>query len=142
LKDHLRSLGVADRIVFTGFLSDADIAAAMHASDIALVPHTQATNSYSVMLPVSYGRPVLASDLACFREMAVRGDCLELFTCGDLHDFRRALTALLDSPHRCRQLSDNARRYADRFAWPRVAQMTRDIYRVTLESSHHRGHAA
>ena len=57
LKLHLRNQGVDQRVVITGYLVDDDLADAMQASDIALAPHTQATNSYSVMLAVSHGRP-------------------------------------------------------------------------------------
>jgi glycosyltransferase involved in cell wall biosynthesis len=133
LKRHLREIGIEKRVVVTGYLSDGEVADAMQGSDIALVPHTQATNSYSVTLPMSHGRPTLASDLACFREMAARGDCLELFRCGDKHDFRAKLTALLDDPERRRQLSANALQYSERFAWRNVAAMTRDIYQAALD---------
>jgi glycosyltransferase involved in cell wall biosynthesis len=135
LKRHLRKRGVEKRVVITGYLSEEEVAGAMEATDIALVPHTQATNSYSVTLPVSHGRPVLASDLACFREMAARGDCVALFRSGDKNDFRRTLVALLDDSERRRVLSANALRYTERFSWPNVAAMTRTIYQTAL--GHH-----
>jgi len=135
LEKHLRDLGVENRVVVTGYLTDQEVADAMKATDIALVPHTQATNSYSVTLPLTYGRPTLASDLACFREMAERGECLELFRCGDRHDFRAKLLALLDDAQHRRQLEENALRYTQRFTWRNVAAMTRDIYQSTLDAS-------
>jgi len=140
LKHHLRNAGVDGRVIVTGYLSDDDVADAMQGSDIALVPHTQATNSYSVTLPLSHGRPTLASDLACFREMAARGDCLALFRSGDKSDFRAALMALLDNPQRRHQLAANALKYSERFAWPNVAAMTRDIYRTALDGHRANGH--
>jgi glycosyltransferase involved in cell wall biosynthesis len=133
VKRHIAKAGVQDRVIVTGYLSDEDVAAAMQATDLALVPHTQATNSYSVTLPVSHGRPTLASDLACFREMASRGDCLELFETGDKSDFRRKLLALLDDPARRRQLAANAAQYARQFTWGHVAATTRNIYRAALD---------
>jgi glycosyltransferase involved in cell wall biosynthesis len=135
LEKHLREIGVEKRVVVTGYLTDEEVADAMKAADIALAPHTHATNSYSVTLPVTYGRPTLASDLACFREMAERGECLELFRSGDRDDFRAKVLALLDDQHRCRQLEENALRYTQRFAWRNVAAMTRDIYQVALDAS-------
>jgi glycosyltransferase involved in cell wall biosynthesis len=133
LRRHLRNQGVEHRVVITGYLEEDDVANAMQTSEIALVPHTQATNSYSVMLALANGRPTLASDLACFREMAERGNCLELFRRGDADDFRTKVTGLLDDPERRRELSDNARRYAARFAWREVAAMTRSIYQIALD---------
>ena len=117
----------------TGYLSDEDVAEAMEATDIALVPHTYATGSYSVTLPLSHGRTTLASDLDCFREISLRVDCVELFKAGDAEDYAGKLRALLDNPARCAELAANARKYATRFAWPRVAQMTRKVYQSVLD---------
>ena len=133
LQRHIKLLGVEDRVVVTGYLSDEEVAGAMQATDVALAPHTQATNSYSVTLPLSHGRATLASDLACFREMAERGHCLELFQNGNKNDFRRKLLALLEDPQRRRQLAANASQYAGRFTWDRVAATTRDVYRAALD---------
>ncbi|HEV8435612.1 MAG TPA: glycosyltransferase family 4 protein [Thermoanaerobaculia bacterium] len=140
VRRYLRQRRLEQRVLITGYLSEEEVADAMEAADIALVPHTQATNSYSVTLPLSHGRPVLASDLACFREMAQRGDCVELFRSGDRHDFLRRLTALLENPERRRELSANALRYTERFGWPNVAAMTRDIYRTALDAHRGNGH--
>lgn len=133
LQRHIKFLGVEDRVVVTGYLSDEEVAGAMQATDVALAPHTQATNSYSVTLPLSHGRATLASDLACFREMAERGNCLELFQNGNKNDFRRKLLALLEDPRRREQLAANAAQYAGRFTWDRVAATTRDVYRAALD---------
>jgi glycosyltransferase involved in cell wall biosynthesis len=133
LKRHIREIGVSERVVITGYLSEEEIAEAMHVTDIALVPHTQATNSYSVTLPVTYGKPTLASDLACFREMAARSDCLELFRTGNKSDFRERLLALLGNAQRREQLAANALQYAARFTWPHVAAATRDVYRAAID---------
>jgi glycosyltransferase involved in cell wall biosynthesis len=133
LRRHIRDLGVEDRVVITGYLPDEEIAEVMQATDIALVPHTQATNSYSVTVPVTYGKPTLASDLACFREMAARGDCLELFRAGDKGDFREKLLVLLGDARRREQLAANALQYAARFTWPAVAATTRHVYRTAID---------
>src|SRR5262249_48952856 len=125
--------------ITTGFLSDTDVAEAMEASEIVLAPHTQATGSYSVTLPLTHGRPILASDLDCFREISARVDCLELFRAGDSDDYRARLLALLSNPARQQVLSAGARKYAERFSWPRVAALTRDVYRAAHEV-YSRGH--
>jgi glycosyltransferase involved in cell wall biosynthesis len=131
--------GQASRVVVTGFLSDEDVAEAMEASDLVLAPHTWATGSYSVTLPLTHGRPVLASDLDCFHEIAGRMDCLALFKAGDAADYTERLLALLADPARREQLATGARAYAERFSWPHIAAMTRRIYDQTI-AVHARGH--
>ncbi len=121
-----------DRVLITGYLPEAELAEALAASEIVLTPHTQATGSYSVSFPLAQGRPILASDLDCFRDIAARIDCLELFRAGDRTDYLGKLSALLANPARREQLAAGARKYAARFAWPRVAALTRDVYRDAI----------
>ncbi len=125
--------GLTDRVVLTGYLSDEEVAGAMQATEIALVPHTYATGSYSVTLPLAHGLPILASDLDCFREIAVRMECIELFRAGDAEDYAAKLRPLLDSAERRTRLATGARKYAARFAWPRVAEMTRRVYQNAID---------
>jgi glycosyltransferase involved in cell wall biosynthesis len=125
--------GQSERVIMTGYLSDEDAAEAMEATDVALVPHTYATGSYSVTLPLSHGRVVLASDLDCFREISVRIDCVELFKAGNAEEYGAKLARLLDDPARRMELAANARKYAARFAWPRVAGMTRKVYQSAID---------
>lgn len=141
LKERVAKAGLTSRVVITGFLSDEEVAEAMEASDIVLVPHTQATGSYSVTLPLTHGRPILASDLDCFREIEARVDCLELFRAGDTADYRAKLLTLLDDPTRRAELSVNARKYATRFSWPNVAARTKDVYQAAIDV-YSRGHHA
>ena len=124
---------LTERVVLTGYLSDEEVAGAMQATEIALVPHTYATGSYSVTLPLAHGLPILASDMDCFREIAVRMDCIELFRAGDVEDYASKLLVLLDSQERRSRLAMGARKYAARFAWPRVAEMTRRVYQNAID---------
>lgn len=133
LKETIARSGQESRVVITGFLSETEVAEAMAASEIVLVPHTQATGSYSVTIPLTHGRPTLASDLDCFQDISLRVDCLELFHAGDAADYRAKLLALLDAPARREKLATNARKYAERFSWPRVAALTQKIYKGAIE---------
>jgi glycosyltransferase involved in cell wall biosynthesis len=141
LREAIARSGQAHRVVMTGFLSDAEVAEAMAASEIVLVPHTQATGSYSVTIPLTHGKPILASDLDCFREISQRVDCLGLFHAGDAADYRAKLLALLADPIRREKLSQAACKYAQRFSWPRVAALTRKIYTsaIAIYSEPHHG---
>lgn len=133
LKERIAQAGLSERVVMTGFLDDTEVAEAMAASEIVLVPHTEATGSYSVTIPLTHGKPILASDLDCFREISERIDCVQLFRAGEAGDYREKLTALLSDPARRAQLASAATKYAERFSWPRVAALTRDVYTAAIE---------
>ncbi len=135
----IKAAGLEERVTLTGFLPESEIAEVMAGSDLILVPHTQATGSYSVTFPITYGKPILASDMDCFREIEARIGCLQLFQAGDVDDYRQKLLALLEEPERRERLAANAGRYAQRFSWPRVAALTRQVYDHAIEV-YGRGH--
>lgn len=129
----IESSGERHRVIVTGYLPDEEVAEAMAASTVVLAPHTEATGSYSVTIPLAYGKAVLASDLACFREIVGRIACLELFRSGDVEDCRRHLHRLLNDESRRATLERLAKEYAERYSWPRIAQQTRCIYEEAIQ---------
>jgi glycosyltransferase involved in cell wall biosynthesis len=139
LRAQIAASGLENRVVITGYLEETEVAEAMAASEIVLAPHTVATGSYSVTVPLTYGKPTLSSDLDCFQEIARRGDAVAMFRAGDTADYREKLLALLNSPEEQTHLATAAQRYADRFAWPKVAGLTRTIYKNAIDV-YSRGH--
>lgn len=133
LKQRIQTAELAGRLVITGYLSDEMVAEAMAASEVVVTPHTQATGSYSVMVPLSYGRPVLASDLDVFREITERGSCLELFKSGDVEQFTARLNQLLNDGERRECLSSRALEYSKSHSWPEIARRTVEIYKEAIE---------
>ncbi len=140
LEERIVRNGLGQRVVITGFLTDEEVADAMEASEIVLAPHTQATGSYSITLPLTHGRPILASDLDCFREIHARMDCIELFRAGDVSHYQERLTVLLGDSARQAALAKNAARYADRYSWPHVAATTRKVYQTVIDLYRSRAH--
>jgi glycosyltransferase involved in cell wall biosynthesis len=140
LEARIAASALQNHVVITDYLTDEEVAEAMVASEIVLVPHTQATGSYSVTLPLAHGRPILASDLDCFREIAARIDCVELFRAADATDYRIKLLSLLDNAPRRAVLAGNASRYAQRFSWPKVAVLTRKVYSNAIDVYTSRSH--
>lgn len=133
IRDAIIKAGLENRVVMTGYLSDMEAAKAMAATEIALVPHTYATGSYSVSLPLAHGKTILASDLDCFREISMRLGCMQLFRAGDGEDYKAKLLSLLDNEARRSELAATAHKYAARFAWPRVAIMTKRVYQSAID---------
>ncbi len=133
LRREIAARGVGDRVVITGYLSDEEAAEAMAASLLVVTPHTQATGSYSVALPLAHGKPIVASDQDCFKEIVERKPCLELFKSGDTADYLRAVTLLLNDEERRNRLSRQAAEYAEATSWPKVAERTAAIYRRAVQ---------
>jgi glycosyltransferase involved in cell wall biosynthesis len=132
LRDRIAEANLQERVRITGYLSERQVAETMLGSHLVLVPHTEATSSYSVTIPLSYGRPILAADLPCFSETTSRLDCLELFEAGSKADYRRKLLHLLGDAARREELASGALKYALEFGWPWVAARTVEIYKKAV----------
>ncbi len=132
LRNTLRARGLNQRAVITGYLDERQIAVVMALSDVVLVPHTAANSSYSVMVALSYAKPVLASDLDCFRDIYDQGQCIELFETGDDRSLAERLGFLLASASARKQLSAAAGKFAHERSWPVVAAKTAEVYRGVL----------
>lgn len=128
LRNTIRARGMSQRAVITGFLDEAKVATVMQLSDLVLVPHTAANSSYSVMVALSHARPVLASDLDCFRDIYEQGHCIELFEAGDDRSLAERLGFLLASAKARKELSAAAAAFAHERSWPVVARKTLEVY--------------
>lgn len=128
LRSDIRNRGLEDRVAITGYLEDAEVAAAMALTDLVLVPHTAANGSYSVTMGLGYAKPVVASDLACFKEIADAHGCLELFDSEDETMLAERIGFLLASAAGRERLTERARVYAAERTWAAVAQRTLAIY--------------
>lgn len=133
LSREIEARGIAKRVVVTGYLSDGDAAEVMAASHLVVTPHTQATGSYSVALPLAHGKAIVASNQDCFKEIVERRPCLALFASGDESEFLNTVSALLTDDKRRAELGRQASLYAEATSWVKVAERTVNIYRRALE---------
>lgn len=124
--------GIENRVHITGHLTEEEIADAMAASDIVIAPHTQATGSYSIMVPLSYGKAIVASDLACFHEIQEQVPCMELFRTGDAADFARVVADVLREESQRVIKEQLAADYARTHSWREVARKTVEVYREAI----------
>lgn len=142
LREEIRRRGLEARVAISGYLDEPDVAAAMALTDLVLAPHTAANGSYSVMVALSYGKAVLASDLPCFRELHEEGAGVELFDPGDEGMLAERAGFLLASAPARRRLEEQAASCAARRGWPAVARRTLEIYREVLQEARSRPPAA
>ena len=139
LRETIRSSGLESRVVITGFLEEDEIAAAMGATDVVLVPHLTANGSYSVMVALGHGKPVLASDLPCFREIAAQSPCVELFPPEDEYALADRMGLLMASSGIRSRMATDARNYAQERSWGTVAEKTLALYRQALRPDRKNG---
>lgn len=66
LRRNARDAGVEDRVVFTGFVESDQISTLFTATDIAVLPYCQVTESKTLYDAISFGCPVITTTLSAF----------------------------------------------------------------------------
>ena len=86
--------------------------------------------SFGMVLTEAFatGTPVVASDIAGYRDVVRDGHDGLLVEPGDALGLAETLRTLALDPQLRRRLADNASASAERFAWPRVAAEAREVY--------------
>lgn len=129
LAQRASSLGLADRVVITGYLPDEKIAGALRAADIILLPQMLGTGSYTIQVAFGYGKPMIASDLPCFVDPEQSHGCPLTFARGDARDLAAKLNSVLEDEALRSRLSRSALEYAAEHSWDKVAEKTVEVYR-------------
>lgn len=91
------SLRVSNRLIFTGEVDEARVAALFGQSTVALSPSSYITGSASLAYLIAAGVPIVASDLSQVRTLHAEGAGIELFATGDVASCVAQLRAVLDN---------------------------------------------
>ncbi|HXB65170.1 MAG TPA: lysylphosphatidylglycerol synthase domain-containing protein [Solirubrobacteraceae bacterium] len=116
-----------------GKVDDAEKAAQLRRADVLCAP-SLGGESFGMVLTEAFaaGTPVVASDIAGYRDVARDGREGLLTPRGDPRALAEALRALALDPARRAQMAAAARERAERFAWPRVAAEVQEVYEQAL----------
>jgi glycosyltransferase involved in cell wall biosynthesis len=109
-----------------GFVPDSDVPRHFSAADLVVLPFTRILTSGSLLLAMSYGKPVIAPRFASIAEtMGAAADLL--YDPEEPQGLQRSLeqsTTLLLRP-----LQQKTARACDRLDWAPIAELTRNAYR-------------
>jgi beta-1,4-mannosyltransferase len=114
---------------FAKFIEDYDIPLFFSAADMVVLPFQDVLTSGSLILAMSYGKPVIAPCLGGIPETLGVADWL-LY---DPNDSEGLLKALIQSTEDdLNQLSQLVKQACDRLDWDEIGQVTADTYRSIL----------
>ena len=129
----IAALGLADRVVTTGYLPAGRVPDVMSVTDIALAPFVQSSGSGSLANLLAYSRAVIASDIEPHRELLAENPrLLALVPTGQSALLAAKIADLLASPERRDLLRQAALEYAATNSYLRMAEATVGVYQQAI----------
>jgi len=118
------------RCQWLGYVPDQQLPTAYGAMDVVVYPSRYATESGALIMALSHGKAVVASNLPPFKEKEKKGALLTFRTVKDL---RRKIRRLLRDRDLRRRLEEGTRKYVKENRWyPNVAQKHLSLYEHVL----------
>jgi phosphatidylinositol alpha-1,6-mannosyltransferase len=131
------ALGLSDRVLFTGFVSEATLAALYDRAALLAMPSRGEGFGLVYLEAMRAGRPCLAARGSAADEVIVDGETGRLVDPEDREDLAAALAALLGSPDAARRMGAAGKvRWQREFGYPRFRdRLAGHLDRLTGRSS-------
>ena len=94
-----RTLGIADRVHFTGKVTDEQKKDALHHAKIFAMPSIAELQSIATLEAMSSGLPIVAANAMALPHLVHEGENGYLFAPGNIDEFAAKLTKALELPH-------------------------------------------
>lgn len=143
LESLARSLGVRERVHFTGWVDFSEVPGYIAASDVCTVPHaatahTETTVPHKLFQAMAMGIPVMVTDVAPLSRIVTRTESGLVAPAGNGQAMGDALRKLTDADC-ARECGENGRRAVDdEYNWERDGARLRAIY-DDLDPTPHEG---
>jgi phosphatidylinositol alpha-mannosyltransferase len=118
-----------------GRVSGKSLWAELHAADVLCAPSLSG-ESFGMVLTEAFaaGTPVIASAIAGYSDVVSDGVDGVLVPPADPQRLAEELQRIHHEPERLREMGEAARRSAQRYAWPRVADQVTEVYERAIEA--------
>ena len=135
--DNLRSqaefLGIADRIYFTGFISDEERNKLYQAADVAVFPSLYEPFGIVALEAMVTKTPVVVSNVGGLTEFVEDGENGLVFNSNDAHQLAEKITYLLNNKNNAAQIAETGYEMVKRdFTWDEIAKKTEKVYKEVI----------
>jgi glycosyltransferase involved in cell wall biosynthesis len=129
--DTARSLNLAEQVLFTGYIDEADKPALMRGASLFVYPSLHEGFGIPVLEAMAPGVPTIAGNRTSIPEIA--GDGAVLINPESLAELSNALELLYSDPAARVRLAAKGLEQAARFSWRKTAEETAALYRETAQ---------
>lgn len=136
LKKMIKKLGVADRVIFTGFLGGEDKLAALVDADVVVQPSRYEYSAWAPIEAVLCGTPVIVSSNTGSAEDISRIDGGYLVRYGDKKQMVQVIQSILDNPVEARAKAKRAKERIASSQWlDNIIGNYEELYQECIEAS-------
>ena len=121
---------LGDRCKWVGYVDDNDLNKFYSAQDVFVYPSRYATESGALLMALSHGKAIIASNIAPFKEKQVEG---ALITYTSIKNLRNKIMRLFREDEEREILENGAKRYAEKYSWNNVAEKHVALYQKALD---------
>ena len=116
------------------YIADAEVPYFHRCADLVVLPYLRIYQSGVALMAMSYGNPVLVSDIEGLLEVVSDGDTGFVFRSLDPHHLAVRLGEIFATPgHRARIAQEGLRTVSARNDWGRLGEQSRDCYQRALQ---------
>jgi len=134
IEDLIEGLGLADRVLWTGYTPQPEVSANLLASDICVLPYRDGASFRrgSFMAALAHGLPIVSTQPRIDVPELRHGENILLVPPDAPVALAEAIARLAEDANLRRQLGEGAARLAQSFTWDRIAAKTEALYKELL----------
>lgn len=130
--EHIRTLGLAERVRLTDWVAEDDVPALMSMAEVFVYPSLYEGFGLPPLEAMACGTPVISSDAASLKEVV--GEAGLVVGPRDTAALTRTLARVLEEPDLRENLRQRGLRQAARFRWDQAARETLAVYEELAKS--------
>ena len=133
LKAQVESMGLSEKVYFTGYLNAKQVAKMYKCADISVFPSTYEPFGIVALEAMLAGIPTVVSDVGGLNEIVEHGvDGMKSYA-GNSNSLADSILALLFNPELCEKISKKARtKVKNEYNWAKIAQDSHFVYQKAI----------
>jgi len=132
LRQMSHDLGIADGVVFRGFVSREHMPAVYHDADVFVLPSQNEGMSIALLEAMASGLPVVVTNTGGTEELVTAGDNGLIVQWGDVNNLADALERLVRQPDRRTKMGARSRARACALSWSEIARQYIEVMQRAL----------
>lgn len=133
LEEEVQRSGLQDRVVFTGFVEDAQLAGLYKAATAYVFPSLSEGFGLPGLEAMSYGLPVISSNATCLPE--VLGDAAKYFNPRSTASIAKVISAVVSDKDLQAKMAKKGLAQVKKYNWKKTAKQTLDTYEKVLRNN-------